>query len=180
MSKKIDLYILINIKNTLGGNMKKYLMTLCLTVLFTNSVNAFTYRCIESGMTKDEYHEACNTALILSNGGNYTKEDIEADLHFGYDYAGSSLAGKSNRGSLFWTEDGLLWRIQLRYTVPDDILEKLALREALGKKFRDTEIQESSSTSSRSTTSFYTIVLMDDAVADPAIKKLVKKREPRL
>ena len=38
--------------------MKKYLMTLCLTVLFTNSVNAFTYRCIESGMTKDEYHEA--------------------------------------------------------------------------------------------------------------------------
>lgn len=159
--------------------MKKYLIAIIFMVIFANSVNAFSYRCIESGMTKSEYHEACNTAVILGNKGSYTKEEVETDLHYGYDYSGSPFAEKSNRGTLSWTEDGLLWRVQLKYSVPDDILKGLALRKTLNDKFVE-EIQESSSSSSYGTSNYYTIVLVDSAISDPAIEKLIEKIDPSI
>ena len=165
----------------LGGIMKKYLMTLCLAILFTNPLSAFTYRCIEGGMTKAEYHEACNTELILSNKGDYTKEDIEKRLHYGYDYTGSPLEGKDNSGTIYWTEDGLIWRIQLTYSEnEEEILKGIALRQALTKKFPGIEIQESTESSTYSTYNYFTVVLVDSNVSKAAIDKIVEKLKPTL
>tara|TARA_B100001093_G_scaffold520386_1_gene615336 strand:- start:3869 stop:4252 length:384 start_codon:yes stop_codon:yes gene_type:complete len=127
-------------------------------------------------MSKVEFHQACNTDKILSNKGSYTKSEIEEELHFGFDYSGSPLEGKKNYISLAWTEDGLLWRIQIDYTKSKDILKGIALKNVLSDKFRNIEIQESKG--QYSTT--YSVVLIDEKVAGEAQLKIAKDIIPTL
>ena len=151
--------------------MNRYL-TILVFLLLSMHAQAFEYRCVKGGMTKAEFHAACNTAQILSNKGDYSKSDIEEGLHYGFDYSGSPLEGKSNYASLFWTEDDLLWRIQIRYTKSDDILRGIAQMQAISETFPNIEIQESTERSSYGSTDYMTVVLVDQAVASAAQKKI--------
>ena len=137
---------------------------------------AFEYRCLKGGMSKAEFHTACNTAQILSNKGNYTKSDLEERLHYGFDYSGSPFDGKDNLIYLFWTEDDLLWRVQIRYTKSDDILRGIAEMQAIAETFPNEEIQESSSSS----TEYMIIVLVDQAVSDAAQQKIKQEILPSI
>ena len=159
--------------------MNKYLSLLVL-IIFATQTHAFEYRCLKGGMSKDDFHLACNTSKVLSNKGSYSKSDIEKNLHYGFDYSGSPFEAKSNYISLGWTKDGLLWRIQIDYNKPDDLLEGAALKKALQVMFPNTEIQESSTTYSGITSYEYSVVLIDEAVAEDAQLKIFKEIGPTL
>lgn len=55
--------------------MKKYLMTLCLTILFTNSLSAFEFKGVKSGMSLEEVTEVVGTEISYSGK---TLDDEEA------------------------------------------------------------------------------------------------------
>jgi hypothetical protein len=159
--------------------MKRFLV-IPVFLFISIQAQAFEYRCLKGGMSKAEFHTACNTAQILSNHGDYSKSDIEESLHYGFDYSGSSLDGKRNYISLFWTEDDLLWRVQIRYTKSDDILRGIAKMQAIAETFPNEEIQESSSSNSYGTTEYMSIVLVDHAVSNAAQQKIKQEILPSI
>jgi hypothetical protein len=161
--------------------MYRYLTTLVFLLLSMHvHAQTFEYRCLKGGMTKAEFHAACNTAQILSNKGDYSKSEIEELLHYGFDYSGSPLEGKENYASLFWTEDDLLWRIQIRYTKSDDILRGIAQMQAISETFPNIEIKESRESSTYGSTDYMTVVLVDQAVASAAQNKIKQEILPSM
>ena len=156
--------------------MKKYLMTLCLTVLFTNSVNAFTYRCIESGMTKDEYHEAWNTSLISQNNGD-SREYLETKLWSNRDLSGTPLEGMNPGIELYWTEDNLLWKINFTYYAGKGAIRAAAMQDLLNKEYPGLDIQKKTNEYGNS---FFYVVLSDEEILNLALKKIQEEMQSSL
>ena len=160
----------------LGGIMKKYLMTLCLAILFTNSLSAFEVYGLKSGMTKDEFKVATNCTADIAE---YNKEAETNRYRDARDEnycleAPKSLSywkGIKPSVSTEWTHDDKLWRVGLTYVVPEKgILQKIAFRQAVEEANRGIDIQEDSYTYSSSTTNYLIAVYIDNKLSDVSVK----------
>lgn len=145
--------------------MKKIILLFCLVALISPELYAFSYRCLEGGMTKEEFHEACNSSKFLE-GTSYSKKDAELDLHFGYKFEGTPLEGKMPRIYLSWTDDGLLWRAQLEFSKSGDPIKNIALINKLSEKFG--KFEKSSSK--------YILLL----IHEPTLNKAVRIKEDNI
>jgi len=78
-----------------------------------------------------------------------------------------------------FTDDDILWKIQIRFSLPDDVLAKIALKDVIKNNFPGATIKEEKGTSSGSYGTFpyhYLYVIMaDQKIAESAIIKLKNK-----
>lgn len=164
--------------------MKKSLPILILffSSMYVNSLQAqsFEYRCLKGGMSKSEFHEACNTKPILKINGNFKQFYIEDNINNEFDYSGSPFAGKDNSIKLFWTEDDLLWRIEIQYYKSQDILIAGAQVDAISEKFPDVEMKITQRRNKNSIQEIMHIILFDEKVASAAQEKLKKEILPSI
>lgn len=181
------------------------LIPFALVSVGTTSYAEFEYRCLRSGMTKLEFHQACQTETIVTQLQNVvrnaslgltrsirTPESLEnfipfcrtsirsgANLANCLDYSafnGTPLAGSLADISLDWTRDEFLWRVRLRYLVPFNTLDLLALRRALMERFPEKEIQETFIRDYE----WFDIVLIGHEVSDAAIEEITEEYLPNL
>ena len=75
---------------------------------------------------------------------------------------------------LSFTEDDILWRIGVSFYIPDEPLQKIALKQAIEKYFVGKEIQEESVSSKYGTSHYYVVTMVDEKVSVMAIEKLVR------
>lgn len=75
---------------------------------------------------------------------------------------------------LSFTEDDVLWRIGVSFYIPDEPLQKIALKQAIEKYFVGKEIQEESVSSKYGTLHYYVVTMVDEKVSNMAIEKLVR------
>ena len=78
-----------------------------------------------------------------------------------------------------FTDDDILWKIQIRFSLSDDVLKKIALKDVIKNNFPGATIKEEKGTSSGSYGTFpyhYLYVIMaDQKIAESAIIKLKNK-----
>tara|TARA_Y100001970_G_C13756144_1_gene613414 strand:+ start:117 stop:611 length:495 start_codon:yes stop_codon:yes gene_type:complete len=150
--------------------MKKYLIILISTALFSNSLNAFEVYGIKSGITKEEYYALvdCQAAVDKYNSeltSSYAKrarlswcEDTSLDLaYFEGMYPGRFMQ---------WTHDNRLWRLQIRVVKRSGIIEGLGQKRAMEAAFPEKEIIESSS----GTTEYMSVMFIDDKLFQESLK----------
>lgn len=81
---------------------------------------------------------------------------------------------KFSRVFLYFTQDEILWRIAVSFYIPDDTLEKIALKISIEKYFSGHEIKEESVTSEYGTNHYYVVTMVDDKISNSAIQKHIK------
>lgn len=78
-----------------------------------------------------------------------------------------------------FTDDDILWKIQIRFSLSDDVLKKIALKDVIKNNFPGATIKEEKGTGSGSYGTFpyhYLYVIMaDQKIAESAIIKLKNK-----
>ena len=83
-----------------------------------------------------------------------------------------------------FTDDDILWKIQIRFSLPDDVLAKIALKDVIKNNFPGATIKEEKGTSSGSYGTFpyhYLYVIMaDQKIAESAIIKLKNKYKTKM
>jgi hypothetical protein len=81
---------------------------------------------------------------------------------------------KFSRVFLYFTQDEILWRIAVSFYIPNDTLEKIALKISIEKYFSGHEIKEESVTSENWTKHYYVVTMVDDKISNSAIQKHIK------
>ena len=83
-----------------------------------------------------------------------------------------------------FTDDDILWKIQIRFSLPDDVLAKIALKDVIKNNFPGATIKEEKGTRSESYGTFpyhYLYVIMaDQKIAESAIIKLKNKYKTKM
>ncbi len=154
--------------------MKKYLIILISTALFSNSLNAFEVYGIKSGITKEEYYALvdCQAEVDKYNSELTSSYSTRAKLSWCED-ASLDLAyfeGMYPGRFMQWTHDNRLWRLQIRVTKRSGIIEGLGQKRGMEAAFPGKEIIESSSTSQYGTTEYMSIMFIDDKLFQESLK----------
>ena len=83
-----------------------------------------------------------------------------------------------------FTDDDILWKIQIRFSLSDDVLKKIALKDVIKNNFPGATIKEEKGTRSESYGTFpyhYLYVIMaDQKIAESAIIKLKNKYKTKM
>lgn len=149
-------------------NMKKYLMALSLSILFTNSVNAFEVYGIKSGITKDEFYSLVGCQAVVDKYNSELTSSYSTKAKLSWCQDGSLdlpyFEGMYPDRFMQWTHDDRLWRLQIRVRKTSGIIQGLAQQKAFQAAFPGMEIIESSSTSQYGTTNYMSVMLIDDAL----------------
>jgi len=86
--------------------------------------------------------------------------------------------------NVFFTDDDILWKIQIRFSLYDDVLKKIALRDVIKNNFPGATIEEKKGMRSESYGTFpyhYLYVIMaDQKIAESAIIKLKNKYKTKM
>tara|TARA_B100000401_G_C52463894_1_gene557820 strand:+ start:115 stop:621 length:507 start_codon:yes stop_codon:yes gene_type:complete len=154
--------------------MKKYLIILISTALFSNSLNAFEVYGIKSGITKDEYYALvdCQANVDKYNEGKTGRYDVKASLSWCEDKSLDLpyFEGMYPDRFMQWTHDNRLWRLQIRVRKVSGIIEELAQKRAMEAAFPRKEIIESSTTSQYGTTEYMSVMFIDDKLFQESLK----------
>jgi hypothetical protein len=138
----------------------------------------FEYQGIKSGMSKSEVRKSLDLdavagALKAKYGLGETIDAIVADIFRSGLHAETvkRLKGKDFRLVFFFTDQDLLWRLDVYVDKPADPARQLALDKAVRSRFKDYLIAEESSTSRYGTTYFYRATMIDSALLKPAVER---------
>jgi hypothetical protein len=148
---------------------------------------------LKAGMTKTEVMEYLQFDKIFK----YLKTEYPSlyrdktidDILTSNDIASYRLSGIKHKDFLprkefdhinvSFTDDDILWKIQIRFSLPDDVLAKIALKDVIKNNFPGATIKEEKGTRSGSYGTFpyhYLYVIMaDQKIAESAIIKLKNK-----
>ncbi len=140
---------------------------------------------LKAGMTKSEVREYLQLDKYLSflqtkfvsRYNNTTVEDLYSMDIKRFFLRKIKLKDFSSRKKfshflMSFTEDGILWRIQIAFNVPKDILKYLALRGAVKNNFPDANIEEKDD--------YIYVIMADKEISESAISKLKIKFEKEM
>ena len=153
---------------------------------------------LKAGMTKTEVMEYLQFDKIFK----YLKTEYPSlyrdktidDILTSNDIASYRLSGIKHKDFLprkefdhinvSFTDDDILWKIQIRFSLSDDVLKKIALKDVIKNNFPGATIKEEKGTRSESYGTFpyhYLYVIMaDQKIAESAIIKLKNKYKTKM
>ena len=149
---------------------------------------------LKAGMTKaevkeylelDKYLDIYNADYSYSES---TLDDLYTDSLKSYYFDKLGHKDISNKRffaiNLFFTDENILWKIQITFNMPSDTLSEIALRNVIGNNFPDANIEEKSGSEYIGSTSFpyhhFYVIMADEEIAKSAINKLESKFEKEM
>ncbi len=150
---------------------------------------------LKAGMTKaevTEYLELDKYLDIYKKENSYSSIATTDGLYkYGFKFDIINKLGhkdlsnkKFSNIKLSFTDDDILWKIQIIFNMPADVLSKIALGNVIRNNFPDANIEEKSSTESigsfsYSVTSLY-VIMSDKEITNSAINKLESMYEKKM
>jgi hypothetical protein len=173
-----------------GGIMKRIgflvLVFFGMTTTGLAADKGFEYYGVKSGMSKKEIREFLDLdSIARADKAKFSRsyenksidemvdEQIKSKI---FSERTKALSGKKVGLRFLFTDEGLLWRLDVYVNKPHDPAERIALDNAIKMRFKNYSIQEESSTNQYDgTIEFYRIVMTDDNVLSEAVKRYVIK-----
>lgn len=143
------------------------------------------YLGIKSGMTKAEVTsfldlnsvaQAENSRLSALYSDKSVNEVAAQLLEEGvYTRQTKVLSGKDLQLRLYFTDKGLLWRLDIYIGKPDDPAKRIGLDKAVIARFKGHSINEESSPTRYGTDEYYRVVMTDNAVLSEVVERYMSE-----
>jgi hypothetical protein len=150
----------------------------------------FDFHGIKSGMTRSELRvhldldsvarEKMTEDEILYRGKSI--DDVVKDLFDGgiSAYQVKRLSDREFHLDFYFSDDDRLWRLDVYFYKPSDPAKGIALRQAVQTRFKGFSIKEESATSRYGTREYYRVIMVDQNVLNPAVKRYVDEYLKRM
>jgi len=149
---------------------------------------------LKAGMTKTEVGDYLQVNKVLKYVQTVYRNKTVDDLLISEGMESSYLSKIKHKDfhprkefdhiNVFFTDDDILWKIQIRFSLYDDVLKKIALRDVIKNNFPGATIEEEKGMKSESYGTFpyhYLYVIMtDQKIAESAIIKLKNKYKTKM
>ena len=138
------------------------LTLLLVSVLFSSQAFAFDFHGIKSGMKPNQVAKLFNS------------NESEFDHVYGDELKKYTKLADSKYWDIYfsYTDKNELWKITANIMIGRNVLEDIALKQALETKYKNHTIEKSSESGSYGTSYYYNLILIDKKLSDASIRRI--------